>query len=189
MARSRWWSGPGALAQLVNWLAHRLAGRGLWVIPIVGFAFAWGGILIQMQEELIAFVPVLLLLVRRLGFNALIAVAISLGAAAVGAAFSPINPFQVGIAQKVAGLELLSGWEFRSACARGGLAHLDRGTMRFARTVSRPAGGAPRPSRARGRRVAAGGDPGHRAGDVRGLRRRRDPITAGTSSSCRRCSS
>ena len=82
----------GALAQLVNWLAHRLAGRGLWVIPIVGFAFAWGGILIQMQEELIAFVPVLLLLVRRLGFNALIAVAISLGAAAVGAAFSSDQP-------------------------------------------------------------------------------------------------
>ena len=60
----------GALAQLVNWLAQRLARRGIWVIPIVGFAFAWGGILIQMQEELIAFVPVLLLLTRRLGFNA-----------------------------------------------------------------------------------------------------------------------
>jgi uncharacterized ion transporter superfamily protein YfcC len=123
----------GALAQLVNWLAHRLAGRGLWVIPIVGFAFAWGGILIQMQEELIAFVPVLLLLVRRLGFNALIAVAISLGAAAVGAAFSPINPFQVGIAQKVAGLELLSGWELRSVALAAAWLIWIAGTMRFAR--------------------------------------------------------
>ena len=123
----------GALAQLVNWLALRLAGRGLWVIPIVGFAFAWGGILIQMQEELIAFVPVLLLLARRLGFNALIAVAISLGAAAVGAAFSPINPFQVGIAQKVAGLELLSGWEFRSVALAAAWLIWIAGTMRFAR--------------------------------------------------------
>jgi uncharacterized ion transporter superfamily protein YfcC len=123
----------GALGQLVNWLAQRLARRGIWVIPIVGFAFAWGGILIQMQEELIAFVPVLLLLSRRLGFNALVAVAISLGAAAVGASFSPINPFQVGIAQKVAGLRLLSGWEFRSVFL--GLAWLVwiAGTMRFAR--------------------------------------------------------
>ena len=75
----------GALARLVEWLARRLADRGLWAIPIVGFAFAWGGVLIQMQEELIAFVPVLLLLVRRLGYNALTAVAMSLGAAAVGA--------------------------------------------------------------------------------------------------------
>jgi uncharacterized ion transporter superfamily protein YfcC len=123
----------GALAQLVNWLAQRLAGRGLWVIPIVGFAFVWGGILIQMQEELIAFVPVLLLLVRRLGFNALIAVAISLGAAAVGAAFSPINPFQVGIAQKVAGLELLSGWELRSVALAIAWLIWIAGTMRFAR--------------------------------------------------------
>ena len=123
----------GALAQLVNWLAQRLARRGLWVIPIVGFAFAWGGILIQMQEELIAFVPVLLLLSRRLGFNALTAVAMSLGAAAVGASFSPINPFQVGIAQKVAGLELLSGWEFRSVFLLVAWLIWTGGTMRFAR--------------------------------------------------------
>jgi uncharacterized ion transporter superfamily protein YfcC len=123
----------GALGQLVNWLAARLAGQGIWVIPIVGFAFGWGGILIQMQEELIAFVPVLLLLSRRLGFNALTAVAMSLGAAAVGAAFSPINPFQVGIAQKVAGLRLLSGWEFRSVVLAGAWLVWIGGTMRFAR--------------------------------------------------------
>ena len=123
----------GALAQLVNWLAHRLARRGLWVVPIVGFAFAWGGILIQMQEELIAFVPVLLRLTRRLGFNALTAVAMSLGAAAVGASFSPINPFQVGIAQKVAGLKLLSGWEFRSLFLLAAWIIWTGGTLRFAR--------------------------------------------------------
>jgi len=123
----------GALARLVEWLARRLADRGLWAIPIVGFAFAWGGILIQMQEELIAFVPVLLLLVRRLGFNALTAVAMSLGAAAVGASFSFINPFQVGIAQKVAELPSLSGWGFRSvALALAWLVWIG-GTMRFAR--------------------------------------------------------
>ncbi len=123
----------GALGQLVEWLAQRLARRGLWVVPVVGFAFAWGGILIQMQEELIAFVPVLLLLTRRLGFNALTAVAMSLGAAAVGASFSPINPFQVGIAQKVAGLRLLSGWEFRSVFLAVAWLLWTAGTMRFAR--------------------------------------------------------
>ncbi|MBA3260144.1 MAG: YfcC family protein, partial [Gemmatimonadales bacterium] len=99
----------GALGQLVNWLAGRLSGRGLLVIPIAGLAFGAGGVFIQMQEELIAFVPVLLLLTHRLGFNPLTAVAMSLGASAIGASFSFINPFQVGIAQKVAGLELLSG--------------------------------------------------------------------------------
>jgi uncharacterized ion transporter superfamily protein YfcC len=105
----------GALAALVNWLVARLERRGLWVVPAAGLAFGLGGVLIQMQEELIAFVPVLLLLTRQLGFNPLTAVAMSLGASAIGASFSFINPFQVGIAQKVAQLPLLSGWQFRIA--------------------------------------------------------------------------
>jgi uncharacterized ion transporter superfamily protein YfcC len=122
----------GALGELVNRLVRGLEGRGLWVIPIVGFVFGWAGVLIQMQEELIAFVPVLLLLTRRLGFNALTAVAMSLGASAVGAAFSPINPFQVGIAQKVAGVPLLSGWQFRSVFLVLAWLIWTAGTMRFA---------------------------------------------------------
>ncbi|HEX6617174.1 MAG TPA: Na+/H+ antiporter NhaC family protein [Gemmatimonadales bacterium] len=122
----------GALGELVNRLVRGLEGRGLWVIPIVGFVFGWAGVLIQMQEELIAFVPVLLLLTRRLGFNALTAVAMSLGASAVGAAFSPINPFQVGIAQKVAGVQLLSGWQFRSVFLVLAWMIWTAGTMRFA---------------------------------------------------------
>ncbi|MGH7536292.1 MAG: YfcC family protein, partial [Gemmatimonadales bacterium] len=104
----------GALGHLVNWMVARLAGRGLAVIPVTALAFGLGGVLIQMQEELIAFVPVLLLLTRRLGFNPLTAVAMSLGASAIGAAYSFINPFQVGIAQKVAELPLLSGTPFRA---------------------------------------------------------------------------
>jgi uncharacterized ion transporter superfamily protein YfcC len=128
----------GALAHLVNRLARRLTRRGIWVVPIVGFAFAWGGILIQMQEELIAFVPVLLLLTRRLGFNALTAVAMSLGAAAVGASFSPINPFQVGIAQKVAGLDPLSGGWFRAGFLAVAWLLWTAGTMRFARRTRVP---------------------------------------------------
>ena len=39
----------------------------------------------------------------------------SMGAAGVGAAFSPMNPFGVGIAQKFAELPLMSGWQFRVA--------------------------------------------------------------------------
>lgn len=103
----------GALRRMVDWLVERFASREVLVVPVTCLTFAAGGILIQTQEELIAFVPVLLLLSRRMGFDRVTAVAISLGAAAVGAAFSPINPFQVGIAQKVAELPLLSGSYFR----------------------------------------------------------------------------
>src|SRR4029078_7042675 len=90
-------------------------------------------IVTEMQEDLLAFVPVLLLLTRRLGFSALTAVAMSLGAAAVGASFSPINPFQVGIAQKGAGLKLLSGWELRALLLLAAWVIWTAGTMRFAR--------------------------------------------------------
>jgi uncharacterized ion transporter superfamily protein YfcC len=103
----------GALRQGVGWLVQRLQHREILVIPIVSLAFAAGGALENMSEEVIALVPVLLLVTRRLGFDAVTAVAISLGAAGVGAAFSPVNPFQVQIAQKLAGLPLLSGSAFR----------------------------------------------------------------------------
>lgn len=123
----------GALRQGVGWLVRRLASREALVIPIVSLAFAIGGALENMSEEIIALVPVLLLVTRRLGFDPLTAVAISIGAAGVGAAFSPINPFQVQIAQKLAGLPLLSGSAFRVAIMAVALIGWIWGTWRHAR--------------------------------------------------------
>ena len=123
----------GALADAVAWLAE---GLGRWetaVIPITILAFALGGITENMQEEIIAFVPILLLLTRRLGFDALTAAAMSLGGAAIGSAFSPINPFQVGIAQKLAQLPPLSGWLFRTVFLAVALGVWTWGTVRYAR--------------------------------------------------------
>ena len=122
----------GTLGRVVGGLAQRVSRRGLLVIPIAGVAFSLGGIMMQMQEELIAFVPVLLLLVRQLGFSPVVAVAMSLGTAAVGAAFSPVNPFQVIIAQKVAQLPPASGLGFRLAFLIPALAIWIAGTMWYA---------------------------------------------------------
>jgi uncharacterized ion transporter superfamily protein YfcC len=143
----------GALRQGVTWLVKRLANREALVIPIVSLAFALGGALENMSEEIIALVPVLLLVTRRLGFDALTAVAISIGAAAVGAAFSPINPFQVQIAQKLAALPLLSGAGFRIAILSVALAGWIWGTWRHAR-------------RTRVGPAEAGNPPGDRASDA-----------------------
>ena len=123
----------GALQALIDTLVKSLGSRGILVIPILGLAFAAGGALENMQEEILAFVPVLLLLMRRLGFRPLTAVALSMGTAAVGSAFSPINPFQVGIAQKLAGLPLLSGWGFRLGVLVPALALWIFWTMRWTR--------------------------------------------------------
>lgn len=123
----------GALRRGVDWLARRLDRREAVVIPVVCLAFAAGGALENMQEEIIAMVPVLLILCRRLGYDAVTACAISVGAAAVGSAFSPINPFQVGIAQNLAHVTLLSGGAFRSAALAVALAVWIGGTLRYAR--------------------------------------------------------
>jgi uncharacterized ion transporter superfamily protein YfcC len=130
----------GALRWGVDRLARGLARRDTLVIPISCLAFATGGALEHMSEELIALIPVMLVLTRSLGMDAVTAVAMSLGAASVGAAFSPIDPFLVGIAQKVAGLPLLSGALFRTAFLVPALGLWIWGTLRHvARTRTAPA--------------------------------------------------
>jgi len=63
----------------------------------------------------------------------------AIGAAAVGSAFSPINPFQVGIAQKLAELPVFSGWAFRLAFLLPAIGIWIWGTARHAARA--PAGG------------------------------------------------
>lgn len=141
----------GAIRRATSWLARKLARREILVIPIIALFFAAGGALENMSEEIIALVPVLLLLTGRLGFDPLVAVAMSIGSAAVGAAFSPINPFQVLIAQKLAQLPPLSGAAFRSAVMAVALAVWIGMTMRYAmkmRVAADVAGGVEEPSAA-----------------------------------------
>lgn len=105
----------GALRRTVDWLADSLRERGEWMIPVVCVVFALGGALENLQEEILAMVPALLFLCRRLGFDPLTAVAMSIGAASVGSAFSPVNPFQAVIAQQLAGVAKISAWGYRLA--------------------------------------------------------------------------
>ena len=63
---------PAVVAALVRGFRH----RGLWAIPVVGVFFATMGALENMQEEIIPLVPVLLVLGRGLGVDAVVVVAI-----------------------------------------------------------------------------------------------------------------
>jgi uncharacterized ion transporter superfamily protein YfcC len=122
----------GALRVAVDALARALRGRGILVIPVVSLFFATGGTLLNTQEEIIALMPVLLILSRRVGLDATTAAAMSIGPAAVGSAFSPINPFQVVIAQQLAELPVLSGGLFRLVFLLIALSIWIAGTMRYA---------------------------------------------------------
>ena len=109
------------------------------MIPGVSLLFAAGGVVEGMQEEIIPLVPALLVLGRRFGFDGVTVVGMSLGAALVGGAFSPMNPFIVGIAQKLAELPVLSGAGVRLAVLAAALALWIRGVARHgARTRGPP---------------------------------------------------
>lgn len=93
----------GALARLIGALVRHVPHPAS-VVVMVSLLFATLGALVNLYEEVIAMVPVLLLLSRRIGFGAITALSISVGAATVGAAFGPTNPFGAGLAMHYAGI-------------------------------------------------------------------------------------
>lgn len=97
----------GALSRLVGALIG-FTRRPRTIVIVISLAFATLGAVENMQEEIVALVPVLMLLSRGLGFGPVTALAMSAGAAAVGAAFGPTNPFQTGIALRFAELPPLT---------------------------------------------------------------------------------
>ena len=103
----------GALKEGIEYLTVILKGKEEIALILVSLVFLTGGALSGLQEEIIAMTPVLLYLSSRLGYNAFVALAVSFGAAILGAAFSPINPFAVVIAQSEANLDFLSGSLYR----------------------------------------------------------------------------
>lgn len=103
----------GALNQGLGKLVELLKGKEVLALIIISALFTAAGATIGMQEEIVAMLPILLLFGRSLGYNTYAALYMSFGSAVVGSAFSPSNPFSVIIAQKEAGLPLLSGSDLR----------------------------------------------------------------------------
>jgi uncharacterized ion transporter superfamily protein YfcC len=122
----------GTLAAVVGALVGRLHGRGLLAIPILSTFFALMGALENMQEEIIPLIPVLLVLGGGLGIDAVSVVAMSAGAAMIGSAFGPTNPFQAGIAMKLAQLPPLAGGGLRVTMFIAAVAVWIAWTMRYA---------------------------------------------------------
>lgn len=128
----------GTLRVLVGAIVRRFTGRGLMAIPVIALFFTMGGALENMQEEIIPLIPVLLILGRGIGVDAVTVVAMSAGAAMVGSAFGPTNPFQAGIALKLAELPPLAGGGLRFATLVIGFAIWVAWTMRHAARHPQP---------------------------------------------------
>jgi uncharacterized ion transporter superfamily protein YfcC len=130
----------GTMTAVVGALVGFFRTRGFLAIPLVSIFFAAMGALENMEEEIIPLMPVLLLLGAGLGIDPVAVVAMSAGAAMVGSAFGPTNPFQAGIALKLAQLPPFSGGLLRLAMFILAVAAWIAFTMRYvARTHTAPA--------------------------------------------------
>lgn len=123
----------GALEAGIHALVAGAGGRGERVLPLLVFVFALGGGTIGMAEETLPFLPGLVLLARRLGYDEVIAGGIALAGAGAGFSGAFLNPFTVGVAHGIAGLPLFSGMSFRLVV----WASLTTATMLYVRRASR----------------------------------------------------
>lgn len=89
--------------------------RGLerFALPLLFFAFSFGGATFGMAEEVIPFSMVMVPFVIALGYDSIVAVTVTYVASQIGNATSWMSPFSVAVAQGIAGIPVLSGVTFR----------------------------------------------------------------------------
>ncbi|HZX29046.1 MAG TPA: YfcC family protein [Telluria sp.] len=92
--------------------AHSRLVRTL-LIPVFVAMFSLGGASFGMAEEAIPFVLIFVPLALALGYDSIVGVAIPFVGSQVGFAVAFLNPFNVGIAQGIAGVPIFSGLGYR----------------------------------------------------------------------------
>ncbi|MBT9150047.1 MAG: hypothetical protein DDT40_00213 [candidate division WS2 bacterium] len=104
----------GALVGFLGMLVRKLEGKEVMMIPVFMTIFAIGGATFGMFEETYGLIPMFIGLAMAVGYDAIVGMAmISLGVG-IGFAAAPMNPFTVGVAHKIAELEMFSGLEYRT---------------------------------------------------------------------------
>jgi len=109
----------GAIDNGLKRLIARFGHRPRLLLAVLFVAFSTGGAVFGMGEETIAFLALLLPLIRRLGYPPETGVMVTYMASQIGFGTSWMNPFSVAVAQGIAGLPLLSGAPFRMAMWAG----------------------------------------------------------------------
>lgn len=106
----------GIIEVAISRLALRLKSKGLLVIPVLMIVFATIDTFIGTPELCLVYIPIVMPLILALRFDSLTAVALVLLGSCAGFTASLTNPFLVGISQKIAGVPLYSGFDFRLIC-------------------------------------------------------------------------
>ncbi|WP_042220577.1 YfcC family protein [Oceanobacillus manasiensis] len=94
-------------------LSRKMAGKELWIIPVVMLFFSVGGATFGMAEEAIPFILIMVPVALMMGFDSMVGTAVILVGVYSGFTAAFMNPFTVGVAQGIAELPTFSGMGVR----------------------------------------------------------------------------
>lgn len=106
----------GRASSLERYRLFRNIGTGNMIIVLIMLLFGIFGAVFGMSEETIAFTAIMIPLAVSLGYDPIVGVCMVYVAAHTGFAGAMLNPFTVGIAQEMSGLQLFSGIGYRTLC-------------------------------------------------------------------------
>lgn len=103
----------GMVSRLMARITRRFQGARYRLVMIISLFFMLFGSVFGIFEELIIMVPFCIALSRRMGWDSMTGLGISLLPSGLGFASATINPFTVGVAQQLAGLPAYSALGLR----------------------------------------------------------------------------
>lgn len=103
----------GIIIAGVEFLAKKFTNNATLVIPVLMFVFAAIDAFIGMPEFCIIYLPIVMPLMIRLGFDSITAMATVLLGSTAGFTAALTNPFTIAIGQNISGLPLYSGFGYR----------------------------------------------------------------------------
>lgn len=105
----------GAFESGLMALTKKTKGREFLLVFLVSLLMVLGGTSCGLEEEAVAFYPILVPVFLALGYDSIVCVGAIFLAGSMGTTFSTINPFSVVIASNAAGINFMEGFEWRVA--------------------------------------------------------------------------
>ncbi len=103
----------GVMRYMLGSLHNRFSERKYLLLALMCLFFMALGALVGSFEEVVPLVPIAVALAYCLGWDAFVGLGMSILAVCCGFSTGICNPFSVGVAQKLAGLPMMSGLSFR----------------------------------------------------------------------------
>ena len=99
----------GAIDAGVAWAVKKSAGKYYLLVPVVMLTMSVLGALGVGNNVALAFIPVAIILARKLRLDAIVVMCMMYFGSNVGFSTSPVNPFTVVLGQQISGIPLMSG--------------------------------------------------------------------------------